>query len=88
MNTEKATLILADWLNTGTIDISSMTTCDEVYGLMAAAVNQGREWNWSAAEKHLHNAYRVLGAEPVGTGYQWHCGQHPIQIAAKELDSK
>jgi hypothetical protein len=82
MTIEKATLILADWLNTGTIDMSSQRVCEQVYGLMAAAVAQGEAWNWTAAEKHLHKAYQVLGALPIGSGYDWHKGCHPIQIAA------
>lgn len=82
MTTEKATLILADWLNTGTIDVSSERVCEQVYGLMAAAVSQGEAWDWAAAEKHLHAAYQVLGVAPIGTGYEWHKGSHAIQVAA------
>lgn len=85
MTTEKATSILADWLHIGYADIDDMETCVRVNSLMASAVSHGRDWNWGAAGKNIHAAYRALGAKPAGSGYEWHCGEHPVQIEAKKM---
>ena len=78
---------MADWMETGTMG-APIEVCQRVYAYLAAAVAQGEAWNWGQAEKNLRAAYRCLGAEPVGTGYDWHCGRHPIQIAAKNIVNK
>jgi hypothetical protein len=87
MTTEKATEILAEWLNTGVVNSNHKRTVSGIDGLMAAAVSQGRAWNWGEAEKHIHAAYHMLGAEPTGTGYEWHKGNHAIQLTAKNMEA-
>lgn len=42
---------------------------------------QARAWNWGNVEHKLDRAYRALGVENPGSGYDYHCGTHPVQAA-------
>jgi len=56
-------------------------------GNLRVARAHGKASNWSKAKAALDHAYRALGAEPdPATGYDWHCGSHPVQIAAARAD--
>lgn len=57
--------------------------CERVEVCMTRAVECGRNWSWTDAEKAIDKAYALLGASNPGTGYAWHTGQHPIQIYDK-----
>ena len=73
MTTEAATRRLASLMDSG--DRS------EEDRLLSMARDYGRANKWGAAERTIAQAYRALGAEPPdATGYDWHCGSHPIQI--------
>lgn len=41
-----------------------------------------RAWNWPEVEHKLNCAYRALGCVNPGTGYDYHCGRHPLQAVA------
>ena len=45
----------------------------------------GQDWSWTAAEVALDLAYEAMGGCNEGSGYDWHCGRHPIQVAARDL---
>jgi hypothetical protein len=85
VQTTQATELLAHILDHGA-DIRS----DREYSAAScldAACRHGRAGNWSQAKVALDAAYHALGAWPSpGTGYDWHCGSHPIQVAAARAD--
>lgn len=78
MSTSEATKILAGKARSGGLD--------DVAWEVKQAIECGNAWKWEAAKGHLDEAYRLLGAEPdPASGYDWHCGRHPIQQAMGEL---
>ena len=85
MTIADATAVLAELYVTGyAVGTAERSALKHLYW----AAGNGREWEWSAAERELDSAYRALGAWNPATGYAWHCGLHPIQIAADELDDE
>lgn len=76
MTTNEATQKLAEYHALGGFSDAAMA--------IREAEACGREWDWSGAQASIGRAYRLLGAEPPNaTGYDWHCGAHPIQLAAQ-----
>jgi hypothetical protein len=41
-------------------------------------------WKWDEVEKALDAIYAEMGGENPGTGYDYHTGKHPLQIAVRE----
>lgn len=73
MNTNEATRQLAQYHALGGFSDAAMA--------IRRAEACGRNWDWLGAKTALDQAYRMLGAEPhPATGYDWHCGRHPIQM--------
>jgi len=91
MTTTEATALLATFLGRDRdYALAQGLTGDQVEAAeraIMAAIRHGRDWSWHAAELALARAYSALGSVPPegGTGYAWHCGQHPIQIALREV---
>jgi len=65
-------------------DVSDPVQVQAVRALRQAD-DAGRAWKWGRAETALARAYRALGARPPAgaTGYDWHRGQHPLQVAMR-----
>jgi hypothetical protein len=59
---------------------------DAAGAAIGTAKRAGRDWRWSDAEAALGRAYAALGAVNPGSGYAWHCGQHPLQTAIDAID--
>lgn len=57
-------------------------------GHLGMADLYGRRTHWDAAKSCLDAAYRSLGAEPdAATGYDWHAGNHPVQVEARRHEA-
>jgi hypothetical protein len=52
---------------------------DLAHEILTGINAQARAWHWSKVEDKLSRAYKVLGGENPATGYDYHCGQHPVQ---------
>jgi hypothetical protein len=74
-----------------TTEITAMIATAEANGMihdqyseMAKIHQLAREWKWEEVESALDSLYASLGGENPGTGYDYHKGQHPLQIAIRE----
>jgi hypothetical protein len=63
----------------------TQTQIDRASLALRGITEQARAWNWGNVEHKLDCAYAALGSKNPGTGYDYHCGNHPVEIAATEF---
>lgn len=74
--------VMATWAVIRECDSAITQTQIDRASLALRGLNeQARAWNWGNVEHKLDRAYRALGSENPGTGYDYHCGNHPLQTA-------
>lgn len=88
-HTERATARLAKLYYAYLYDAHDVTDAVQASAVRALrqADDAGRAWKWARSTKALARAYRALGATPPAgaTGYDWHRGAHPLQVAMRQL---
>lgn len=79
MTTEEATKELSEVWHLGCDHIArrALDRCQEYC----------RAWNWTAANREMEVAYRLLGAKAPSTAVNaLHSGSHPVQVAATDYE--
>ena len=61
----------------------SLGMIHDQYAAMHNIHQLARAWEWEEVESALDALYASLGGENPATGYAYHQGQHPLQIATR-----
>lgn len=85
--TERATASLAKLYYAYLYDAHDVTDAVQASAVRALRQADAAGRAWTRSTKALARAYLALGATPPAgaTGYDWHRGAHPLQVAMRQL---